>query len=112
MVEAITVDVVLKELLEQEVGCTHIGTRNGTLAQYGNTSGLYLVAGGGGGGFNNSALLTGGNGGGSNGGNGSGSLAYGDHKHGLGGTQSGGYSFGKGADSSPRRWRWSWSIWW
>ena len=31
-------------------GATHIGTRNGTLAQYGNTTGLYIVAGGGGGG--------------------------------------------------------------
>ena len=30
-------------------GATHIGTRNGTLAQYGNTTGLYIVAGGGGG---------------------------------------------------------------
>lgn len=30
-------------------GATHIGTRNGTLAQYGNTSGLLIAAGGGGG---------------------------------------------------------------
>ena len=29
-------------------GATHIGTRNGTLASYGNTSGLFIVAGGGG----------------------------------------------------------------
>ena len=30
-------------------GATHIGTRNGTLAEYGSTNGLFIVAGGGGG---------------------------------------------------------------
>lgn len=51
-------------------GATHVGTRPGTLAEYGNTNGLWLVAGGGGGvGRANTGQLTknGGGGGGSSG---------------------------------------------
>ena len=82
-------------------GATHIGTRNGTLAQYGNTSGLLIAAGGGGGGGRLMAASEypgyagGGTGGGVNGGNGIiGNIAV--YKGGVGGTQSGGYAFGAG----------------
>ena len=70
-------------------GATHIGTRNGTLAQYGNTSGLFIVAGGGGGGGGSSdsddPTPYGGTGGGTNGGSGTKSV----YTPGSGGTQTG-----------------------
>ena len=77
-------------------GATHIGTRNGTLAQYGSAAGLYLAAGGGGGGgydydFGTTASFAGGAGGGASGGKGAHDV-YG----GGGGTQSSGYGFGAG----------------
>ena len=79
-------------------GATHIGTRYGTLAQYGNTSGLYIVAGGGGGGSEyGSVANNGGSGGGTNGGNGGSSGTAG--AGGTGGTQTSGYSFGQGGPS-------------
>ena len=68
-------------------GATHIGTRNGTLAQYGNTTGLYIVAGGGGGGSSYDSTNTiryGGAGGGNSGSSGGG------YQNGYGGSQSGG----------------------
>ena len=70
-------------------GATHIGTRNGTLAQYGNTTGLYIVAGGGGGGGKNSTseqgTPVGGSGGGTEGGQGS--YTIGSYQGGKGGRQ-------------------------
>ena len=70
-------------------GATHIGTRNGTLAQYGNTSGLFIVAGGGGGGGGSSdsddPTPYGGTGGATNGGSGTKSV----YTPGSGGTQTG-----------------------
>ena len=91
-------------------GATHIGTQNKTLAKYGNTSGLYIVAGGGGGaGYgspdslaNQGVLgmsLHGGDGGGS-----SGTAGYGwhyagsQHNAGDGGTQSSGGAAPNGND--------------
>lgn len=50
-------------------GATHMGTRNGILAQYGSTAGLYLAAGGGGGSaYRYYTVYNGGTGGGTNGG--------------------------------------------
>lgn len=83
-------------------GATHIGTRNGTLVQYGNTNGLYIVAGGGGGGGHNNSH--GGSGGGSNGGscgtNGNWACGHGASQS-SGGTGPGGNgSFGKGGQGN------------
>lgn len=77
-------------------GATNIGTRNGTLAQYGNTSGLYIVAGGGGGARLNASGGTGGGVGGT------GTAA----NPGIGGTQSsagttGGFGYGGGISYNP-----------
>lgn len=85
-------------------GATHIGTKNGTLAQYGNTNGLFIVAGGGGGaggsgdghpadGGVEGRSFRGGDGGGSAGGGG-----YAVHyaQGGAGGTQNSGNAFGQG----------------
>ena len=65
-------------------GATHIGLRNSTLREYGNTDGLYIVAGGGGAG----GRLSAGAGGGESGGNGTGSYTT-YHSSGYGGTQFG-----------------------
>ena len=108
-------------------GATHIGTRNGTLAQYGNTNGLFIVAGGGGGsghgdrthspdgGVSNRAFR-GGDGGGSSGQPGFG-FHYGGHGYdaGDGGSQTAGGAsgntsstgsgtFGLGGYQSNRSW--------
>lgn len=81
-------------------GATNIGTRNGTLAQYGNTSGLYIVAGGGGGARLNASGGTGGGTGGGAGGTGTAANS------GIGGTQSsagttGGFGYGGGISYNP-----------
>ena len=81
-------------------GATNIGTRNGTLAQYGNTSGLYIVAGGGGGARLNASGGTGGGTGGGAGGTGTAANS------GIGGTQSsagtaGGFGYGDGISYNP-----------
>ncbi len=91
-------------------GATHIGTRNGTLREYGNTSGLFIVAGGGGGAgaghSPNGGVLghgyQGGSGGGASGGYGYAQHYAGDnYEGGAGGTQSrspigynGGFGYG------------------
>ena len=65
-------------------GATHIGTRNGTLAQYGNTTGLYIVAGGGGGGGLSqwdTTVPNGGTGGGTEGGRAALDGAYGGRQY-------------------------------
>jgi len=105
-------------------GATHIGTRNGTIAQYGNTTGLLIVAGGAAGWGDNShnpgggvsgAAFYGGNGGGSTGSQGCGYHYCGSsYDAGNGGTQSnGGLSgdtiaygtFGAGGYDRNGRWR-------
>lgn len=108
-------------------GATHIGTRNGTIAQYGNTTGLLIVAGGGGaagwgdnshnpGGGVSGAAFYGGNGGGSTGSQGCGYHYCGSsYDAGNGGTQSNGGLSGDtiaygtfGAGGYDRNGRW-WS---
>ncbi|MBO5413079.1 MAG: hypothetical protein J6A29_02015, partial [Clostridia bacterium] len=74
-------------------GATHIGTRNGTLKAYGNTTGLYIVAGGGGGqGHYGSNSASGGYGGGTTGGEAAGKSGSSDtsYERGRGGTQTAG----------------------
>lgn len=99
-------------------GATHIGTRNGTLREYGNTSGLFIVAGGGGGAgaghSPNGGVLgrgyQGGSGGGASGGYGYAQHYAGDgYEGGAGGTQSrspAGYNggFGYGGWNSGSEW--------
>ena len=87
-------------------GATHIGTLNKILSGYGNTSGLYIVAGGGGGSAdmlsNKNAYGVGGTGGGNTGGDGT-DVYYNGVYNGTGGSQvSGGTgyksgTFGQGA---------------
>ena len=84
-------------------GATHIGTRNLTLADYGDVNGLFIVAGGGGGGGSShiskiGRANDGGHGGGINGETG---FNYINEQHtvsgsGEGGTQLNGYAFGQG----------------
>ena len=82
-------------------GATHIGTRNATLVQYGNTEGLFIVAGGGGGctGSGPGRSKKGGDGGGFNGGNSadtqSGAV---DSECGRGGSQTAGGAGGTSSD--------------
>lgn len=57
----VIVEIVMLIETIRDGGATHIGTRNLTLPQYGNASGLFIVAGGGGG---NSTWKGGGHGGG------------------------------------------------
>jgi hypothetical protein len=81
-------------------GATHIGTRNGTLAQYGNTSGLLIAAGGGGGNAFSGEQgydFGGGAGGGINGGAG---VTAGETQ--APGTQSSGYAFGQGGSATTQ----------
>ena len=80
-------------------GATHIGTRVGTLAQYGNTTGLYIVAGGGGGGnydcTSDQEIRHGGYGGGTSGGtNGLTSTGGSQNSAGSGSDRLGGFGFG------------------
>ena len=80
-------------------GATHIGTRVGTLAQYGNTTGLYIVAGGGGGGnydcTSDHEIRHGGYGGGTSGGtNGLTSTGGSQNSAGSGSDRLGGFGFG------------------
>lgn len=107
-------------------GATHIGTRNGTIAQYGNTTGLLIVAGGGAAGWGDNshnpgggvsgAAFYGGNGGGSTGSQGCGYHYCGSsYDAGNGGTQSNGGLSGDtiaygtfGAGGYDRNGRW-WS---
>ena len=75
-------------------GATHIGTRNGTLVQYGNTYGLLIVAGGGGGSSGDRSMGNGGSGGGMSGGEGAPHREYG-----KAGTQSSGGAGGSAEDT-------------
>ena len=75
-------------------GATHIGTRNGTLVQYGNTYGLLIVAGGGGGSSGDRSMGSGGSGGGLSGGEGAPHREYG-----KAGTQSSGGAGGSAEDT-------------
>ncbi len=96
-------------------GATHIGTRNAILMNYGNTSGLFIVAGGGGGagwGDNPNGGASGRGYQGGNGGGSSGGYGYAQHYAGAGyeggapGTQTGPtWLFGHGGWDSSREYR-------
>ena len=80
-------------------GATHIGTFNSTLAEHGNTTGLYIVAGGGGGfaRWSNGQISNGGTGGGTSGGS---STIIGGGTTVEGGTQTTGNAFGQGGNGT------------